>query len=169
MRIFEIYENLLQLPPEQEVKLQPIADSLDYDYTDFLKATMYEHDFSSCTCEFEDEEQPTAEELMGCSCEPELTERNVEKRIEGTQVYVKAGDLLHILMEMPNAAGQELRDEAMDLVHITIEEATGVSHEQQDEMLATALAHCNEDDTSALENLLTDTMERVREHFKSKR
>lgn len=89
-------------------------------------------------------------------------------RIDGTEVYVQAGDLSHALMEMPNAAGEVLRSEAMELIHHTVEQATGASTSEQEETLATALAHCTEEDSSAIEMLLDQTLERVREYFQNR-
>ena len=78
---------------------------------------------------------------------------------------MKSSTLSRVLLEMPNCAGEELRDGAMQLVQFAVEEATGESVEKQNEHLAVALAHCTVDDCTPLERLLDETLLQVREHF----
>ena len=164
-RILDVYVDLV-MKHDDEVKLRGVANELGVSYEDFLVAVMFEPDFSRCTCEFADSDDPTTEELEACECEPLFHPRSdLRERVDGEDVFMKSSTLSRVLLEMPNCAGEELRDGAMQLVQFAVEEATGESVEKQNEHLAVALAHCTVDDCTPLERLLDETLLQVREHF----
>lgn len=163
---FDVYVTLVRSPRDEEIPLKDFARLVALDFAWVVEELLFDKSYDGiCTCEFEDPDDPTLDEIEACPCVPVLERNEAPARIEGEDVFMTAGDLASALIEMDNSIGDEIRQGAIDLVVGVIEEATGASEEEQWDMLDTALAHCTEDDDMPLTSLLDNTLEQVRNHF----
>lgn len=165
---FDVYVSLVRSPADEEIPLRDFARLVHVDYEEFLEDLLFNKEYDGiCNCEFENPEDPTLDEIDECECIPILTRKEgVEIRVEGPNAFMTCKNLSSALLEMENWIGEEIRQNAYNMVFGAIEEATGVNREDQMDQLDTAIAHCTEEDESALEHLLENTLERVREHFR---